>query len=299
MKLMILIPMFVCILAAFLFASFYGYKVWTTPRVLFPKTTLALWERLLQNKQSKFLYDRYAKWCTVAGGTPEAFLLISLVGSVAGFLTGVMLRNLIVSLSLFLLLILLPTLLLYARYTVRLNKKIQSFCHFVDVFSRYYSSRKNIILTFREMVDECPKELLPDLLLLNNTLADGGSMVLAVEAFAERLHHPWAHDFATYIASGLEGETEDIRTSLNRLTNEMFVHQDEKEERDSEIHAIWISLLVVIAISICLIPYNHSLLKDSLRLYFFTEDGQAILSLAVTVWCLSIVLAFIWGRRYR
>jgi hypothetical protein len=299
MKLYMLIPMFVCLSVAFLFAGFYGYKVWSTPRLLFPKTAVTWWERLLQNKNSKFLYDRYSVWCRVAGGTPEAYLLISLVGPVAGFLTGMSLRNIIVSLSLFLLFILLPTLLLYARYTVRLNKKIQSFCHFVDLFSRYYSSRKNIILTFREMVDECPKELLPDLLLLNNTLTDGGSMVRAVEAFAERLQHPWAYDFATYLASGLEGETQDIQTSLNRLTNEMFVQQDEKEERNSEIHAIWISLILVIVISICLIPYNQSLLKDSYRLYFFTTDGQAILSLAVTVWCLSIVLAFIWGRRYR
>ncbi|MGG1662935.1 hypothetical protein [Brevibacillus sp. NRS-1366] len=207
--------------------------------------------------------------------------------------------NLIVSLSLFVLFLLLPNLLLYARYTVRINKKISSFCRFVELFARYYNSRKNIILTFREMIDECPKELLPDLLLLNNSLTDGGNPVTAVEQFAQRLGHPWAFDFAMYIASGLEGETEDIQAPLNRLTNEMFVQQDEKEERDSEIYSIWISLLVVIAICICLIPYNQSLLQDSYRLYFYTLDGQAILALAVTVWSFSILLAFIWGRRYR
>jgi hypothetical protein len=149
------------------------------------------------------------------------------------------------------------------------------------------------------MVAECPKELLPELLLLNNSLADGGNSVQAVERFAERLQHPWAYDFAMYISSGLEGETEDIQSPLNRLTNEMFLQQDEKEERDSEIYAIWISLLVVIVICICLIPYNQGLLEDSYRLYFFTPDGQAILAIAMTVWCFSIVLAFIWGRRYR
>jgi hypothetical protein len=50
---------------------------------------------------------------------------------------------------------------------------------------------------------------------------------------------------------------------------------------------------------VLLIPYNHLLLKDAYRLYFFTADGQALLALAVTVWCLSILLAFIWGRRNR
>jgi hypothetical protein len=299
MKLMILVPMSVCLLVGFLFIGLYIQKIWSTPKVFFPKTVWAMREKLLQDPTRRMLYERYSAWCKVAGGEPEAYLLSSLIGSVAGFLSGVMLGNLIVSLSLFFLLILLPTLLLYARYTLCINKKIKSFCRFVELFSRYYSSRKNIILTFREMVSECPKELLPDLILLNNTLTDGGSLIKAVEAFAERLNHPWAFDFATYVASGLEGETEDIQTSLNRLTNEMFVQQDEKEERDSEIYAIWISLLVVIAICIGLIPYNQSLLKDSYRLYFFTADGQAILSLAVTVWCLSILLAFIWGRRYR
>jgi hypothetical protein len=299
MKVWILVPMTVCLLIGFLAACFYGYRVWSTPKVFFPKTVWAIREKLLQNQTRRLLYERYAVWCAVAGGEPEMYLLVSLFGSASGFLVGVMLGNIIVSLSLFFLLILLPTLLLYARYTVIINKKIQSFCYFVDLFSRYYSSRKNIILTFREMVNECPRELLPDLILLNNTLTDGGSLIRAVDAFAERLNHPWAYDFATYVASGLEGETEDIQISLNRLTNEMFVQQDEKEERDSEIYAIWISLLVVIAICVCLIPYNQSLLKDSYRLYFFTADGQAILSLAITVWSLSILLAFIWGRRYR
>jgi len=299
MKMMILLPMSVCLLAGFLFLGLYVQKIWSTPKVFFPKTVWTLREKLLQNPSRRMLYERYAEWCTVAGGQPESYILFSLIGAVAGFLSGVLLQNLIVSLSLFFLFILLPTLLLYARYTVRINQKVQSFCRFVELFSRYYSSRKNIILTFREMVAECPKELLPELILLNNTLTDGGSLVAAVEEFAERLHHPWAYDFATYVASGLEGETEDIQTSLNRLTNEMFVQQDEKEERDSEIYAIWISLLLVIAICLCLIPYNQTLLKDSYRLYFFTADGQAILSLASAVWCLSILLAFIWGRRYR
>lgn len=245
------------------------------------------------------MYERYERWCKIGGGTPEVHVLLSLIGGVAGFAAGVLLGNIIVSLSLFLLLLLLPTLLLYSRYTVRLNKKINSFCQFVELFSRYYNSRKNIVLTFREMIGECPKELLPDLLLLNNSLADGGDPVQAVELFAEQLSHPWAFDFATYVSSGLEGETEDIQAPLNRLTNEMFVQQDEKEERDSEIYSIWISLLVVIAICICLIPYNQGLLRDSYRLYFYTPDGQAILALAVTVWSFSILLAFIWGRRYR
>lgn len=299
MNILILIPMFVSLFVGFLSIVWYGYRVWSTPKVFFPKTVWAIREKMLKHRTRRLLYERYAAWCSVAGGEPEAYLLVSLIGSVTGFLVGVMLGNIVVSLSLFFLLMLLPTLLLYARYTVLINKKIQSFCHFVDLFSRYYSSRKNIILTFREMVSECPKELLPDLIYLNNTLTDGGSFIRSVEAFAERLNHPWAFDFATYIVSGLEGETEDIQTSLNRLTNEMFVQQDEKEERDSEIYAIWISLLVVIAICICLIPYNQSLLKDSYRLYFTTADGQSILSLAITVWCLSILMAFIWGRRYR
>ncbi len=254
---------------------------------------------MLQRKTNQFIYNQYERWCQVAGGVPEVYLILSVVGSAAGFASGILLGNIVVSLSLFVLLLLLPTLLLYARYTVLINRKIMSFCRFVDLFSRYYSSRKNIILSFRDMVEECPKDLLPDLLLLTNKLSDGGDPVLALNQFAERLDHPWASDFATYVASGLEGETEDIQTALNRLTNEMFIQQDEKEERNSEIHAIWISLIVVIIICICLIPYNQSLLKDSYRLYFFTNDGQAILSLAVTVWSISILLAFIWGRRYR
>ncbi|USG65986.1 hypothetical protein NDK47_01105 [Brevibacillus ruminantium] len=229
---------------------------------------------------------------------PEIVLGLSIVGAVSGFISGLLLGNVVVSLSLFILLLLLPTLLLYARYTVLINRKIASFCLFVDLFARYYSSKKNIVLAFREMVEECPKDLLPDLLLLINTLADGGDSSFALQQFAERLNHPWAFDFATYVTSGLEGETEDIQAALNRLTNEMFVQQDEKEERNSEIHSIWISLILVIIICICLIPYNQSLLKESYRLYFFTADGQAILSLAVTVWFISILLAFIWGRRY-
>lgn len=253
----------------------------------------------MQHATRRLLYERYDRWCQIGGGTPEAHLVLSLIGSVAGFMSGILLGNLIVSLSLFLLFLLMPTLLLYARYTVRINKKIKSFCRFVELFARYYNSRKNIVLTFREMIEECPKELLPDLLLLNNNLADGGDPILAIERFAQRLSHPWAFDFAMYISSGLEGETEDIQIPLNRLTNEMFVQQDEKHERDSEIYSIWISLIIVIAICICLIPYNQSLLKDSYRLYFYTLDGQSILALAITVWSFSILLAFIWGRRYR
>lgn len=296
---MLLIPMFLCIFIGFLFLGLQLYKGWSTPRVFFPRTVEVWRERFLKDATRRLIYERYDRWCQIGGGTPEAHLLLSLIGSVAGFISGILLGNLIVSLCLFVLLLLLPSLLLYARYTVRINKKISSFCRFVELFARYYNSRKNIILTFREMIDECPKELLPDLLLLNNSLADGGNPVTAVEQFAQRLDHPWAFDFAMYIASGLEGETEDIQAPLNRLTNEMFVQQDEKEERDSEIYSIWISLLVVIAICICLIPYNQSLLQDSYRLYFYTPDGQAILALAVTVWSFSILLAFIWGRRYR
>ena len=299
MMYVLLIPMFLCIFIGFLFLGLHLYRGWSTPRVFFPKTVTVWREKFLKDSTRRLIYERYDRWCQIGGGTPEAHLLLSLIGGVAGFVSGVLLGNLIVSMSLFLLFILLPTLLLYARYTVRINKKISSFCRFVELFARYYNSRKNIILTFRDMIDECPKELLPDLLLLNNSLTDGGNSVTAIEKFAERLDHPWAFDFATYIASGLEGETEDIQSPLNRLTNEMFVQQDEKEERDSEIHSIWISLLIVIAICICLIPYNQSLLQDSYRLYFYTPDGQAILALAVTVWSFSILLAFIWGRGYR
>ena len=299
MKYMLLFPMFLCLFCGFLFLGLHGYQRWKSPRVLFPRTAAVWRERFLRHETRRKLYEGYDRWCQIAGGAPEAYLLLSLVGGVSGFAAGILLGNVIVSLSMFLLLFLLPTLLLYARYTVLLNKKINAFCRFVDLFARYYNSRKNIILTFREMVAECPKELLPELLLLNNSLADGGNPVQAVERFAERLQHSWAYDFAMYISSGLEGETEDIQAPLNRLTNEMFLQQDEKEERDSEIYSIWISLLVVIAICICLIPYNQGLLKDSYRLYFLTPDGQAILSIAVTVWCFSILLAFIWGRRYR
>lgn len=296
---LLLVPLFLCLFSGFLFLGLHLYKRWTAPKVFFPRTVEVWREKFLKHASRRKLYYRYDRWCQIGGGTPEAYFLVSLIGAVAGFVSGLLLGNLIVSLSLFLLFLMFPTLLLYARFTVRINKKISSFCRFVELFARYYNSRKNIILTFREMIGECPKDLLPDLLLVNNSLADGGDPVLAVEQFAERLDHPWAFDFATYIASGLEGETEDIQAPLNRLTNEMFVQQDEKEERDSEIYSIWISLLVVIAICICLIPYNQGLLKDSYRLYFFTPDGQAILALAVTVWSFSIVLAFIWGRRYR
>lgn len=299
MKYGLLAPMFLCTLSGFLFLGFYLYKGWSAPKVFFPRTVAAWRDQFLKHPVRRKIFSHYDRWCQIGGGTPEAHLLGSLVGGVAGFASGLLIGNVIVSLSLFLFLLLLPTLLLYARYTVRINKKISSFCRFVELFARYYNSRRNIVLTFREMIGECPKELLPDLLLVNNSLADGGNPLLAVEQFAERLDHPWAFDFATYIASGLEGETEDIQAALNRLTNEMFVQQDEKDERDSEIYSIWISLLVVIAICICLIPYNQGLLKDSYRLYFFTPDGQAILALAVTVWSFSILLAFIWGRRYR
>lgn len=299
MKYVLLLPLLICLFIGFLFLGLHLYKSWSTPKVFYPRTVTVWRERFLRHETGRVLYEGYNRWCQVVGGSPEAHLLLSLCGAVAGFAAGILLGNLIVSLSLFLLLFMLPSLLLYARYTVQMNKKINSFCRFVDLFARYYNSRKNIILTFREMIEECPRELLPDLLLLNNNLADGGDPVIAVEKFAERLDHPWAYDFAMYISSGLEGETEDIQSPLNRLTNEMFVQQDEKEERDSEIHSIWISLLIVIAICICLIPYNQGLLQDSYRLYFFTPDGQAILAIALTVWSLSILLAFIWGRRFR
>jgi hypothetical protein len=299
MNYVLLLPLFICMFIGFLFLGLHLYKGWSTPKVFYPQTVAVWREKFLRHEKGKMLYEGYDRWCQVAGGTPEAHLLLSLIGGVAGFATGILLSNLIVSMSLFLLFLMLPTLLLYARYTVQLNKKINCFCRFVDLFARYYNGRKNIILTFREMIEECPKELLPDLLLLNNSLADGGDPVVAVEKFAERLDHPWAYDFAMYISSGLEGETEDIQVPLNRLTNEMFVQQDEKEERDSEIHSIWISLLIVIVICIALIPYNQALMQDSYRLYFFSPDGQAILAIALTVWSLSILLAFIWGRRFR
>lgn len=297
---LLLVPMTFCLAVGFMFIGLLMMKVWKTPQFFFPKTVAALQEKIMTDRNSRIIYHRYSIWCSVAGGksSPEGYLLFSLLGSIIGFLLGFITGNMIVSISLFLLLLLCPSLLLYARYISKTNKMIKSFCQFVDLFSRYYSSRKNIILAFREMTNECPKELLSELIVLNNQLSDGGSAIEAIETFAKRVNHHWAHDFATYIASGLEGETEDIQTSLMRLTNEMFVQQDEKQERDSEIHAIWISLLVVIVICILLIPYNQMLLKDSYRLYFFTPDGQALLSLAATVWCLSVLLAFIWGRRH-
>lgn len=299
MKLFLFIPMFVCLLVGFFMLGLYAHRTWSSPKVFFTGAVAKWRERMLQHRPNRYLYRQYERWCQIAGGEPEYFLILSMTGGAAGFVSGLLLGNVIVSLSLFVLLLLLPTLLLYARYTVLINRKIMSFCLFVDLFSRYYSSRKNIVLAFREMVEECPKDLLPELLLLTNKLADGGNSAIALQEFAERLNHHWAFDFATYVTSGLEGETEDIQTALNRLTSEMFVQQDEKEERNSEIHSIWISLIVVIIICICLIPYNQTLLKDSYRLYFFTNDGQAILSLAVMVWSISILLAFIWGRRYR
>lgn len=301
MTTLLLIPMALCLVVSFMMLAVLIENRWTLPKVFYPKTVAVLRDKMLQDKNGRYLYHRYSIWCSVVGGyfTPEGYLLFSMISSVAGFIAGFFLANIVVSFSLFLLLLFAPTLILYARYTVRINKMTKSFCHFVDIFSRYYSSRKNIILTFREMVDECPKELQRELIILNNKLSDGGRAILAVETFAERVNHHWAQDFATYIISGLEGETEDIQSSLVRLTNEMFVQQDEKEERNSEIHAIWISLLIVIAICLLLIPYNQSLLKDSYRLYFFTADGQALLSLAITVWWFSVLLAFIWGRRHR
>lgn len=294
-----LIPMAVCLVAAFAGVGVYLVRRWTTPNVFFPKTILTLKHRMLQDKTGRYLYDRYATWLSVAQirGTPEAFLLLSLGGAAAGFAAGILLGNILVSFSLFVLMLLAPSLLLYARYLVRKGRMIKSFSKFVDLFTRYYSSRRNAILAFREMVDECPKDLLPELILLNNSLTDGGNPSAAVEQFAERLNHDWAHDFATYVISGLEGETEDVQSSLNRLTTEMFVQQDEKEERRSEIYGIWISLIIVIIICLLFIPYNQTLLGDSYRLYFLTPDGQALLSLAVTVWGLSILFAFIWGRR--
>jgi hypothetical protein len=296
----LLFPMALCLFLSFFFWGTILERVRLEPKVFYPKTVAILRKKLLTDKNGRYLYVRYATWCSVVGSrfSPEGYFILSVFGAVCGFWIGFFIGNIAVSFSLFLLLLLFPSLLLYARYTVRVNKMIKSFCHFVDLFSRYYSSRRSIVLAFREMMEECPKELLPELILLNNKLADGGDPIHAIESFADRLNHHWAHDFATYISSGLEGETEDIQSSLNRLTNEMFVQQDEKEERNSEIYSIWISLIIVIVICVLLIPYNQSLLKDSYRLYFFTADGQSILSIAVTVWCLSILLAFIWGRRH-
>ncbi len=296
----LLLPMTLCLFLAFSFTGMIVERVRLEPKVFYPKTLGVLREKLMADKNGRYVYSRYATWCSVVGSTlsPEGYFIISLLGAIAGFWIGFFTGNILSSLSLFVLMILAPSLFLFARYTVRINKMINSFCHFVDLFTRYYSSRRSIVLAFREMTQECPKELLGELILLNNRMADGGEPIEAIESFAERLSHHWAQDFATYISSGLQGETEDIQASLNRLTNEMFIQQDEKEERNSEIYSIWISLLIVIVICILLIPYNQSLLKESYRLYFFTADGQALLSLAVTVWCLSILLAFIWGRRH-
>lgn len=295
----LLLPMTVC-----LFVSLWGFGIlivrrWNLPRVFYPKSVYALKSKLLEDKTGRYIYGRYSIWCSLVESklSPEGYLLCSLISSAFGFFIGLFTHNAVISISLFVLLLFTPTLILYARYTLKLNRMIQSFAQFVDLFSRLYSSRKNIVLAFREMVEECPKELLSELILLNNRLTDGGDSVKAIEAFAERLSHDWATDFATYIASGLEGETADIQASLQRLTNEMFIQQDEKEERQSEIYSIWISLIIVIAICILLIPYNQTLLKDSYRLYFFTPDGQALLAISITIWCFSILLALIWGRR--
>jgi len=300
MKALLLAPMGLCLFIGFVTFGMLFIRTLQKPKLLYPKTLSAIREKMLADANSRYIYQRYLIWCSVVGSYlhPEGYLLLSLLCSIAGFFVGVFFQNIVVSFSLFILLLLSPTLLLYARYTIRKNKMIAVFCVFVDLFARHYSSRKNIVLAFREMVDDCPKELLTELILLNNTLADGGSPSRAIETFADRLNHDWAQDFAIYIISGFDGETEDIQSSLNRLTNEMFIHQDQREERRSEISAIWISLIVVIIICILLIPYNQSLLPDSYRLYFFTADGQALISIAVTVWCLSILFAFVWGRRH-
>lgn len=297
---LLLIPMALCLWAGFMVWGIWFSKRWSTPRVFYPKTMIVLKEKLIQGTTSRYVYDRYTVWCHITGSqmSPEDYLVVSLIGAVLGFITGIWLGNPMVSICLFALFLLLPTLLLYARFTVKLNAMIKSFGRFVDLFSRHYSSRKNIVLAFRDMVNECPRELQAELLLLNNRLADGGRKELAVEQFADRLNHGWAHDFATYVISGLEGETRDIQSSLNRLTSEMFLMLDEREERQSEIHSIWISLLIVIIICLLFIPYNQTLLKDSFRLYFFTPDGQALITIALTLWCFCVLLAFIWGKRH-
>lgn len=297
---LLFIPMTLCLLTGFVAWGMLAAKTWSTPRVFYPKTLFALRNKMLADANTGYMYRRYAVWCSIAGGRllPEDFAAISLVGAVIGFTGGLLMSNATISLCLFALFLFLPTLMLYARYTIRINAMVKSFGHFVDLFSRHYSNRKNIVLAFRDMVEECPKELENELILLINKLADGGSATLAIEQFAERLNHGWAEDFATYVISGLEGETKDIQSSLNRLTNEMFVLQDEREERQSEIHSIWISLVIVIAICILLIPYNQTLLKDSFRLYFLTPDGQTLLAIALTIWCFCILLAFIWGKRH-
>ncbi|MFM1655043.1 type II secretion system F family protein [Brevibacillus sp. B_LB10_24] len=298
---LLLLPMALCLLVGFMVAATFLVRFWTFPKVFYPTTVSLLRDKMVADKNGRYLYRQYSIWCSVTESryTPDDYFLCSLVGAGLGFIVGLVAGNVVVSLSLFFLFLLLPTLVLYARYTMKVNRMIASFSRFVDLFARHYSSHKSIVIAFREMMEECPKELQSELILLNNKLTDGGSSIKAMEEFAERLNHDWAHDFATYIISGFEGETKDIQSALNRLTNEMFIQQDEKEERNSEIHSIWISLLIVIFICVLLIPYNHLLLKDAYRLYFFTADGQALLSLAVTVWCLSILLAFIWGRRNR
>lgn len=299
MSMLLLIPMAVCLFFGFACSLTLIIRRWNQPKVFYPKSIFALREKLLKDKNTRYLYQQYTLWCSLTSSklSPEMYMLCSLITSVIGFALGLLCGNPVISLCLFLLLLFMPTLLLYARYTMKINRMIGSFSQFIDLFARYYSSRKNIVLTFRQMVEECPKELQSELILLNNRLADGGDQGRAVEQFAERLNHDWAHDFAIYIMSGLEGETEDIQASLNRLTSEMFIQQDEKEERQSEIYSIWISLIIVIIICLLLIPYNQTLLKDSFRLYFFTPDGQALIAISATVWCFSILLAFIWGRR--
>ncbi|MET3291372.1 hypothetical protein EDM56_23205 [Brevibacillus fluminis] len=297
---LLFVPMTLCLLIGFVTWGMVAAKTWSTPRVFYPKTLLALRNRMLADANAGYLYRHYSTWCSIAGGKllPEDFAVISLVGAVVGFIGGLCLSNLTMSLCLFLLFLLLPTLMLYARYTVRMNAMIKSFGQFVDLFSRHYSNRKSILPSFRDMLEECPKQLENELILLINKLTDGGNATAAIEQFAERLNHGWAQDFATYVISGLEGETKDIQASLNRLTNEMFVLEDEREERQSEIHSIWISLIIVIVICILLIPYNQTLLKDSLRLYFFTPDGQTLLAIALTIWCFCVLVAFIWGKRH-
>ncbi|MGD8192480.1 type II secretion system F family protein [Brevibacillus ginsengisoli] len=299
MSKLLLIPMFVCLFIGFVCSLALILRRWNRPKVFYPKSIFALRERILKDRSARFLYQRYTLWCSLLGSklSPEMYVLCSLITAVIGFAVGLLCGNPVISLCLFLLFLFTPTLVLFARYTMKLNRMIGSFTQFIDLFSRYYSSRKNIVLTFRQMVEDCPKELQSELILLNNRLADGGDQVRAIEQFAERLNHDWAHDFAIYIMSGLEGETEDIQVSLNRLTSEMFIQQDEKGERQSEIYSIWISLIIVIVICLLLIPYNQTLLKDSFRLYFFTPDGQSLLAISATVWCFSILLAFIWGRR--
>ncbi len=300
MKNILLIPMSLCLMVSFMFLGIFISKNWSGPKVFYPKTLSVLREKMLRDNNGRYVYQRFETWCSVVGGqmTPEDYLVVSLIGAVVSFSIGLLVGNITISISLFLLFLLSPSLILYARYMIRVNKMIKSFGHFVDLFARHYSTRKNIVLAFRDMAGECPKELYDELIVLNNKLTDGGNSLHAIESFADRLNHVWAYDFAMYISSGLEGETEDIQSALNRLTGEMFVHQDEREERQSEIYSIWISLIIVIVICILLIPYNQTLMKESYRLYFFTPDGQALLSIAATVWFLSVLVAFIWGKRH-